>query len=206
MLRFEHLSKQYGAHRVFDNLGYTAAPGCIALRDENCTGKSTLLQVLAGALAPDQGEIWIDGHALRGDPLAAKAALAYVPDDCMAYPFQTGREFLAMVAAAKHVPLDDAVFALAQRFQLDAHLDKRFEQMSLGTRKKIYLTSLALGAPRVILADEPSEGLDAPARTVLAEWFKTLGERAAVLFVSHDAALIRGCAARSVSLADFAAT
>lgn len=201
MLRIDNLGKRYGDHLVFQGLTHTFAPGCVALCEEDSTGKSTLLGIIAGVIAPDAGEVWIDGQALTQAPAQARARLAYVPDNCMALPAQTGRGLLQQVAAEKNVPLDDSVLDLAFRLGLEPHLDKRFEQMSTGTRRKVYLTAAALGDPAVIIADGASNGLDAQARGVLAEQFKIWGRDRVVLFASHDPELVQACGARSIEVA-----
>ncbi|WP_438859844.1 ABC transporter ATP-binding protein, partial [Achromobacter spanius] len=94
MLRIDNLSKRYGDHLVFQGLTHTFPPGCMALCEEDSTGKSSLLGIIAGVIAPDGGEVWIDGHSLANAPQQARARLAYVPDNCLAFPTQTGREFL----------------------------------------------------------------------------------------------------------------
>ncbi|WP_321839181.1 ABC transporter ATP-binding protein [Paraburkholderia bannensis] len=202
MLRFENLGKRYGKHVLFHGLNYTAGSGCVALCDENGSGKTTLLAILAAALDADEGEVWLAGHSLRTDPLKAKAALAYVPEDCMDYPQETGRAFLELVASARSTTVDSRALDLASRFGLVPHLDKRFEQMSLGTRKKLFLTATLIGAPAVVIADEPGNGLDAPARGVLIDLFKTLAADRTVFFSSHDLALARACEAKMISFAD----
>lgn len=203
MLRFENLGKRYGDHVVFQGLCFETGAGCfVATGDETGSGRTTLLSVLGGTVQPDDGEVWLAGHSLRSAPVAAQAALAYIPDDCLAYPLLTGREWLDREAAARNTAVDAATLELAERFALGPHLDKRFEQMSLGTRKKIYLTALALGNAPVVIADEPSGGLDGAARAVLIDLFTTLGHTRVVFFASHDAALIRGCGAQSVGFAD----
>jgi len=201
MLRIDNLSKRYGDHIVFQGLTHTFAPGCVALCEEDSTGKSSLLSIIAGALAPDGGDVFIDGHSLRDAPQAAQTRLAYVPDNCMAFPEQTGRGLLEQAALAKGVTLDDSIWDLARRLGLEPHLDKRYEQMSTGTRRKVYLTAAALGNPAVVVADGPSNGLDAQARGVLAEVFKTWAQDRVVLFASHDPELVQACGATPVNVA-----
>jgi len=205
MLRIENIRKHYGEHLIFQGLHYRFQAGCVALCDENGSGKSTLLGILAGTIDADEGDVWINGYSLRDAPLEAKSALAYVPDDCMAYPFQTGREFLELVAWARKTVVDGRTLDLAHRFGLAPHLEKRFEQMSLGTRKKIFLSATALGEPSVVVADEPGNGLDAAARGVLIDWFRTLAKDRVVFFSSHDLKLAEGCGARTIRFADLAA-
>lgn len=205
MLRIENIRKRYGERVIFQGLHYRFGAGCVALRDENGSGKSTLLGILAGTMDADEGDVWINGHSLRDAPLKAKSSLAYVPDDCMAYPFQTGREFLELVAAAKKTVVDSRTVELAHRFGLAPHLEKRFDQMSLGTRKKIFLSATTLGEPSVIIADEPGNGLDAAARGVLMDLFGTLAKDRVVFFSSHDLTLMKGCGARAINFADLGA-
>ncbi|WP_206998904.1 ATP-binding cassette domain-containing protein [Trinickia mobilis] len=204
MLRFENLSKRYGDHIVFQGLRYDNGTGCVALNDEMGSGKTTLLGVLAGEIEPDAGDVWLAGHSLRTEPLKAKSMLAYVPDDCIAYPLLSGRAFLEEIASARQTALDSGVLELASRFGLAAHLEKRFEQMSFGTRKKIFLSATLLGKPAAVIADEPTGGLDAAARSVLVELFTTLARDRTVFFCSHDAAFVQACSAKTISFADLA--
>jgi heme-transporting ATPase len=206
MLRFENLCKRYGERPIFQGLRYSAGAGCVALNDESGSGKSTLLGILAGTIEADRGEVWIDGHSLRTAPLEAKSVLAYVPDDCMAYSLQTGREYLELVASTRNTAVDSHTLDLAHRFGLEPHLEKRFEQMSFGTRKKIFLTAAALGEATVVIADEPGGGQVAAARAGGVDLFKTLAEDRTVFFSSYDMALTRACNAKMISFADLGAS
>lgn len=201
MLRLDNLSKRYGDYLVFQGLTHRFTSGCVALCEEDSTGKSTLLNLIAGAIAPDSGDVWIDGHSLTHAPQQAKARLAYVPDNCLAFPTQTGRGLLEQVAAEKNVALDEATLELAYDLGLEPHLDKRFEQMSTGTRRKVFVTAAALGDPAVVIADGPSNGFDARGRAVLAELFKAWGKDRVVLFASHDGELVEGCGAEGMEIA-----
>ncbi|MBY4721616.1 MULTISPECIES: ATP-binding cassette domain-containing protein [Burkholderia] len=202
MLRFDNLGKRYDKRVIFNGLHYASGAGCVALCDETGSGKSTLLAMLAGTLDADEGEVWIGGHSLRTAPHDAKSALAYVPDDCLAYPLQTGRAFLDLVAAGRKTVVDARTLELADRFGLGPHLEKRFEQMSFGTRKKLFLTATTLGAPAVVIADDPDSGLDAASRAVLIDLFKTLAADRVVFFSTYDPALARACDARVVTFAE----
>lgn len=206
MLRFDNLCKRYDTHTIFEGLHYEMGAGCVALDDEMGSGKSTLLGILAGTVEADAGEVWLGGHSLRSAPQRAKATLAYMPDDCLEYPQLTGRAFLEQVAADRHTTLDQRTLGLTDRFGLTPHLDKRFEQMSLGTRKKLYLSAAALGSPAVVIADEPTGGLDAAARAVLVDLFKMLGRDRAVFFSCYDTALARACGATLIRFADLRKT
>ncbi|WP_345815095.1 ABC transporter ATP-binding protein [Paraburkholderia sp. PREW-6R] len=205
MLRFENLTKAYSERVIFQGLHFASTAGCIALDDESGSGKSTLLRLLAGAIEPDTGEVWIGGHSLHTDPLAARSLLSYVPEDCMTYPDQTGRDYLQEVASARKNTQVSHALDLAERFDLMPHLDKRFEQMSYGTRKKVFLTAAVLGETRVLIADEPAGGLDASARAALVDLFNALAVTHTVFFCSYDEAFTQACGAKRVKLAGLAA-
>jgi ABC-2 type transport system ATP-binding protein len=177
----------------------------VALNDETGSGKSILLGILAGEIEPDEGEVWIDKHSMHSAPIEAKSLLAYVPDDCMPYSLQTGREYLERVASDRQTTVDSQALDLADRFGLTPHLEKRFEQMSFGTRKKIFLTAAVLGDVKVVIADEPVAGLDAPARAVLIDLFKTLSEDRTVFFSSYDVDFTQACSAKMISFAELGA-
>lgn len=90
---------------------------------------------------------------------------------------------------------------VAYRLGLEPHLDKRFEQMSTGTHRKVFITAAALGEPAAVIADGPSSGLDAQARAVLAGQFKIWSRDRVVLFASHDVELVQACGARPINVA-----
>ncbi|WP_213776869.1 ATP-binding cassette domain-containing protein [Caballeronia sp. dw_276] len=205
MLRFENLGKRYADRIIFEGLNYRAGTGCIALNDESGSGKTTLLGILAGSILADQGDVWINGHSLRAAPALAKSAVAYIPDDCLPGSMLTGRAYLEQVAFERDTTVGHDALGLADRFGLTPHLEKRFEQMSFGTRKKICLTAAAIGDVKVVIADEPVAGLDAPARGVLVDLFRTLAETRVVLFSSYDAAFSEACGAQTITFADLRA-
>lgn len=186
MLRFKDICKSYGDKRVLSKVSAHFLRGTFALRGPNGIGKSTLLGVLAGAVEADSGAVWIDQQSLREAPIAARARLAYSPDECPVYPFMTGRELLAFVAFAKRCPLAPEVSGIVSGFGLDAHLDKRCGDMSLGTQKKLMLAALWIGEPRVMLLDEPSNGLDADARLRLIDLLRARSAASVILVSTHD--------------------
>jgi ABC-type multidrug transport system ATPase subunit len=202
MLRFENLCKRYEDRLLFKDLHFDMNAGCVALDDESGSGKSTLLGILAGTINADAGNVWLGGHSLRTAPEQARSTVMYVPEDCMTYPEETGRAFLERVAKERQTCMESAALDLAQRFALMPHLDKRFEQMSFGTRKKFFLTATVIGDTSVLIADEPVGGLDAAARAALVDLFKTLGRTRSVFFSSYDTVFTEACEAACIQFAD----
>jgi len=186
MLRFDHLDKSFGNKTILRQAAACFAPGVHALRGPNGIGKSTLLRIMAGIIAPDSGSIRVGNHSLTDAPLAAKGCLSYVPDECPVYPFMRGLEFLQFVAYAKRCKLEQGVMDIVHGLGLAPHLGTRFADMSLGTQKKTMLAAAWIGEPQVMLFDEPSNGLDVAARELLAGLLKTAGRRCTILVSTHD--------------------
>jgi heme-transporting ATPase len=202
MLSIKNLTKRTDERVLFQGLSFSADTGCIALVDDTGSGKSTLFRILAGEADADEGEVWLGGHSLTDAAAAATATLAYVPEDYAEYPVETGRVFLEQLAAKHRTTLDVQTMAVADGFGLTPHLDKRFEQMSFGTRKKFFFTAASIGKFSVVIADEPTSGLDGPSRAVLSDLFKTLAKDRLVLFTSYDEKLVSSSGAKVISFAD----
>src|SRR5690606_41462433 len=98
------------------------------------------------------------------------------------------------------LPLPPALPISPNALGRSPRLDKPFEQMSTGTRRKVYLAATLIGEPSVIIADGPTNGLDSAARGVLAEYFQELGRDKVVLFASWDADLIAACGATELEV------
>ena len=195
VLACEGLGASFEGREIFHSLDCACAAGVHALRGMNGIGKSTLLRLLAGAQPADAGRVWIDGIDLMQTPEDAKRRLSYVPDESPIYPFMTGEELLHFVANSKRTGIDATVDGLIGAFDLGRHLRTRFDAMSLGTQKKMMLCAAWIGAPRVLLLDEPSNGLDLASRDHLIRLLRHWGRESAILFAAHDEEFVSACGA-----------
>ena len=198
LLAAEGLGMRFGAHILFDNLAFAYGPGAVALVGRNGAGKSTLLSLLAGIEAPQAGRVVVAGHDLRRAGRAARACLAYVPDESVAYDFMTGDEFLRMAQALRGCA--GPAPALLAGFGIAPYLGAPFGVMSLGTRKKFMLAAGLMGDAAVVLMDEPTNGIDADARAYLVDVIAAQKDRRLLLFSTHDQELIAGVGAGVLDL------
>ena len=122
MLRIEHYTKRFGEKVAVDDLTLHIAPGEIyGFIGHNGAGKTTTLKACAGILAPDAGEIYINGISIRENPLAVKKIIAYLPDNPELYPFLTGIKYLNFIADVFAIPADvrsARIAELSEKFQL----------------------------------------------------------------------------------------
>ena len=163
-LAIRGLVRRYGAFTAVDGLDLVVPPGAIVgFLGPNGAGKTTTLRCCAGLIRPHAGTIAIAGHASDREPLAARAALGFVPDRPFLYERLTGIEFLEFVAALYDVPPASArtrVEDLIAQLELDTAAGDRIETYSLGMRQKIAVAAALLHDPRLLLLDEPLTGLD----------------------------------------------
>jgi ABC-type multidrug transport system ATPase subunit len=202
LLSIRGLSKRFGVRTVLEDLDLELHAGVHWLTGANGAGKSTLLALLAGSEPPDAGAIRIAGHDLCAAPQTAKRLLGWQPDAAEVYGFLTGRELLQIVAAAKQVKDTAEIESLLARLQLTDLQNRRFDEMSLGMQRKFMLVAAWIGRPKLLLLDEPANGLDAAALAELDRMILEVSRQACVLFASHETTLPCAAGASRLHLAD----
>jgi ABC-type multidrug transport system ATPase subunit len=193
-VRAEGLTKVFGATRALAEVDLRLTAGTItAVEGPNGSGKSTLLAILAHRLRPTRGTVRYGGmQAGRGPEAAALrhriGVLAHQP---MIYPDLTGRENLLLFGRLHGLarPLE-RIAELCERFEIGAFAERPARTWSRGQLQRVALARAVLPAPRLLLLDEPSTGLDAAALGRLVETLQVERQRGAIqLLVTHDVAL-----------------
>lgn len=163
-LRIRGLSKAFDKP-VITGLDLDIAAGQLyALLGPNGAGKTTTLRMVTGLTRPDAGSIQIFGVDALGDPLAAKAITAWLPDEAMLYDKLSPLEYLAFVAGLWR--MDPRVAAeeaerLLHWLDLWEERDTRCEGFSRGMKQKVALAAALIHDPKLLILDEPLTGLDA---------------------------------------------
>ncbi len=163
LLQVTALDFRFATHPVFHDFAIALGAGLTWLRGPNGKGKTTLLRLLAGALLPQRGQIALGGVDSARQPYAYRLAAFYSGGDLPELPWLTVQELLDI-----HLALYPATEASAVNAQLQASgigdvLAQSLSTLSLGQHKKVHL-ALALALPvRLLLLDEPFNGLDAAA-------------------------------------------
>ncbi|SFO43837.1 ABC-2 type transport system ATP-binding protein [Geodermatophilus obscurus] len=160
MIAIEHLSKRYGGHPAVDDVSFTCAPGTVTgFLGPNGAGKSTTLRVLCGLAAPTRGTATVGGRRYRDLPNPGRE-VGVLLDAAAQHPGRTGREALTLAATVLGVDRG-RVAELLDHVGLDGTAArKRVGAYSLGMRQRLGLAGALLGDPRVLVLDEPANGLD----------------------------------------------
>jgi len=211
------LRKAYGGRVVVDDVTFAVPHGrIVALLGPNGAGKTTTMRMLLGLVRPDSGDARVDGVAYTqlDDPLHTIGA---VLDAGGLHPSRTARQHLAVGAAMAGVGADRVESLLAEVGLREA-ADRRIGGYSLGMRQRLAVATALLGAPRILVLDEPANGLDPAGARWLREYLRAFAsDGGAVLLSSHvlgevaqiadDAVLITaGRVAAAGTLAELTAT
>ena len=188
MLNIEHLTKNYGEKKAVDDLNLHILPGEIyGFIGHNGAGKTTTLKSVVGILQFDEGEITIDGHSVKADPLACKRELAYIPDNPDLYDFMTGIKYLNFVADIFGVGAAERqarIRRYADAFELTDDLAQPIAAYSHGMKQKLAIIAAWLHQPRLIIMDEPFVGLDPKASHLLKGMMREVCDNGGAIFFS----------------------
>ena len=192
-IRVDRLTKRYGSTMALDGVSFHAAPGRITgFLGRNGAGKTTTLRILVGLAAPTSGTATIGGlpYDAIADPARHVGALL---DGAGFHPGSSARAQLQSLARAIDVPSwrADEVLALAD---LSAAADRKTGKLSLGMRQRLALAAVLLADPRVLILDEPANGLDPQGLRWLRDLLRRLANQGRTILVSshqlHEVALV----------------
>jgi ABC-2 type transport system ATP-binding protein len=189
IVKIEHLSHRYSrAWAIRDINMEINQTGIVGLLGSNGAGKSTTMNILCGALNQTEGTVHINGINLREDPVAAKRQIGFLPQNPPLYMDLTVDEYLTHCAYLRmidkgHVPaaLEDA----KERCGI-AHFSKRLiRNLSGGYRQRVGIAQAIIHRPRLVVLDEPTNGLDPNQIIEVRSLIKEIATDRAVIFSTH---------------------
>ncbi len=168
-VRLDHVTKRYGPTMAVDDLSFEIRPGAVTgFLGPNGAGKTTTLRMLLGLATPNVGVATIFGHpyAELDDPLGTVGA---VLETATFHPWRTARQHLRIIAAAAGID-EPRIAEVLRLVDLAGAADRRVGGYSLGMRQRLGLAGALLGRPRLLVLDEPANGLDPEG----IRWLRTL--------------------------------
>ncbi len=190
MIDFRGLTKRYGTRTAVDGLTFTVPDGAVfGFLGPNGAGKTTTIRMLMGLLHPTAGRAVIDGIDVTADSLEVRRRVGHLPDEIFLYDYLTGRQFLEFIGDVHGLERslrDRRISEYLEFFQLSHAADEFTTNYSFGMKKKLALASIVLHDPKVLLLDEPFNGLDPQAVKDLRELLEKMRRSGAtILFSSH---------------------
>jgi ABC-2 type transport system ATP-binding protein len=184
----EGLQKLYGDFPAVQGLSFQVAAGeVLGLVGPNGAGKTTTIRSIAGIIIPTAGRIRIAGHDLKNDPVVAKSALAFIPDEPHLFEYLTVEEHLRFVGRLYRCPdVVARIPALLEELDLTDKQRALPGELSRGMKQKLAIACGLLHGPRALLLDEPLTGLDPVGiRRMKATITRRAEGGAAVILSSH---------------------
>jgi len=190
VVRTEGLTKDYGAVLALDDLSLEIGPGITGLVGANGAGKSTLIKILLGLLAPTRGAATVLGHDIARDGSEIRTQVGYLPEhDCLP-PDVSASDFVVHLAMMSGLPRVAARERAAEVLRHVGLAEERYRPMggySTGMKQRAKLAQALAHDPRLVLLDEPTNGLDPAARDDMLGLVQRIGEDfgIAVIVTSH---------------------
>ncbi len=191
MLNISHYTKTYSGDKpAVDDLSLTVEAGeIVGFIGHNGAGKTTTLRAVAGILDFEEGEITIDGHSIKTQPVAAKSIVAFLPDNPDLYDFLTGIKYLNFIADIYGITpaqRQEKIKKYAEAFELTGALGSPISGYSHGMKQKLALISAFMREPKLMILDEPFVGLDPEAAFAVKGFLRDLCDKGgSVLFSTH---------------------
>lgn len=183
------LSRSYGATPAVQSVNLELRQGeVLGLLGPNGAGKTTTLRMLAGCLAPSQGQVRIKGVDMASDPAQAKRQLGYLPERPPLYPELTVDEYLKFCARLHRIPARDRAGAVSSAKDDCGLLDvgqRLIGNLSKGYQQRVGIAQAILHRPDVVILDEPTVGLDPNQIREIRSLITRLGAQHSVLLSSH---------------------
>lgn len=204
LLEVKEISKKYGAFPALNPLSCCMKSGELTgLVGSNGAGKSTFLKILSTLIRPTSGDILLDGRSIIKYPMIMKKNIGYLPQDIAIYPNLSAVEFLMYVSALKRLSKKEAgkqIEYLLEILHLSDVKNKRLSDFSGGMKQRVGIACALLGNPEIIIADEPTTGLDPEERVTLRNLLSQLACTKIVLLSTHIISDIEAAASKIMIL------
>lgn len=188
MLSVQNVHKKMGQTNVLTNVSFEVTPGEIfGFLGPNGAGKTTTIRIITGLMPASHGKVTVDGFDVSTDRQEALSRIGAIVENPAFYPYLTGRENLIhaknLIPNLKKVDLN----ALGALVGLESKLDMKVKQYSLGMKQRLGIARALLHNPKVLILDEPTNGLDPAGIADLRNYLRHLAEHRgiAILISSH---------------------
>lgn len=189
VLEIKNYSKKYSdTKKAVDNLNLTVKAGEIhAFIGHNGAGKTTTIRAVVGIMDFNEGEIFIDGHSVKKEPVICKSITAYIPDNPDLYDYVTGIQYLNYICDMFSVSAKERTVKIqkyADIFKITASLGDLVSSYSHGMKQKLALIGAFVHNPKLLILDEPFVGLDPEASFRLKKLMRELCDTGTAIFFS----------------------
>jgi ABC-2 type transport system ATP-binding protein len=189
MIHADHLTRTYGPYTAVDDVSFAIGTGeIVGLLGPNGAGKTTIMKMLTGFLEPTGGVVRINGQDMTAGRRAIQSLIGYLPENCPVYPEMTVVGYLEYQAALHGAGSDRIGPLLRETLERTALADKTGQQiatLSRGYRQRVGVAQAILHRPRILILDEPTNGLDPTQIQHMRGLIRELARESTLLISTH---------------------
>lgn len=206
MIEIENLVKKFGPLVAVDNISFTVDSGhVLGFLGPNGAGKSTTMKMITGFLAPTSGTIRVCGHKVEGDALEAKKELGYLPEGAPSYGEMTPLQFLDFIGNIRGLNATEKsqrIDTVISQLHLHQVINRPIETLSKGFKRRVGLAQAILHDPKVLILDEPTDGLDPNQKHDVRELIKGMAQDKIVVISTHILEEVDAVCTRAIIIAN----
>ncbi|MCI3920368.1 ABC transporter ATP-binding protein [Paenibacillus sp. TRM 82003] len=185
VLSVRNVTKRIGKNDIIRGVGFDVFPGEVfGFLGPNGSGKTTTIRMLVGLMRPTSGQVLVAGKDVQREHEAALRAVGCIVENPEMYPYLTGRENLELFAGLLPDVGPERIREVAEIVGMDARIDEKVRTYSLGMRQRLGIAQALLGRPKLLILDEPTNGLDPQGIKELRTFVRGLAEQGVAVFVS----------------------
>lgn len=189
MICIEQLSKRFAGHCAVDQLSFQVSPGeVLGFLGPNGAGKSTTMKMITGYLTPSAGRVTVMGIDVAKDPAAAQRLMGYLPEGAPLYGDMSVAAFLNFIADARGLKGElrkERMATVCAQVEINGVLDKRINTLSKGFARRVGLAQALLHDPKILILDEPTDGLDPNQKHQVRELIRHIAHDKIVIISTH---------------------
>lgn len=189
MIRVMNLKKAFGNVQAVDGLSFSVKKGeIVGFLGPNGAGKTTTMRLLTGYLSPDEGEVKIAGKSILENTQEAQAQIGYLPENNPVYKQMLVSEILQFSGELKGMSkaeLVDAVDFAVSAVAIEDVYNRPLGELSKGYKQRVGMAMALLNRPKILIMDEPTEGLDPNQRTEIRALIKDLAKDRTIIISTH---------------------
>jgi ABC-2 type transport system ATP-binding protein len=206
MIEISHVTRKFEHFTAVDDLSFSVSEGeVLGFLGPNGAGKSTTMKIITGFLAPTSGTVTIDGHDIRTDPLAAKQLIGYLPEGAPSYPDMTVLgflEFIAQIRGFSGKEMQQRVEKVLNDVDLGSVCEQTIDTLSKGFKRRVGLAQAILHDPKVLILDEPTDGLDPNQKHQVRQLIRNLAKDKIVIVSTHILEEVSAVCTRAIIIAN----
>jgi ABC-2 type transport system ATP-binding protein len=205
MIKVRNLKKSFGPITAVNGVSFTVEIGeVLGFLGPNGAGKSTTMRMITGFIPPSEGDVSVGGFNMLDNPIPAKRMIGYLPENAPSYIDMTVLEFLGFAAELRGLrgePKTRAIDRVVEMCFLESVLHQSIETLSKGYRDRTCFAQAIIHDPKVLILDEPTDGLDPNQKHEVRTLIRQMGQTKAIIFSTHILEEVEAACSRAIIIA-----